>query len=645
MKIKIFFLIALLSLFLLKCKKDTKNEPHNNTIVTYEKKEEIGSKGEIIQIANQNLPPKEDYVKNPKFIINPPIQARVVNKVLLIIGDQWKDPASFFIDDDSDFKRVVILLKSWCIPFDIVRLDQEKLDMYYFLNTENKPKYGCVIWLCPPILSSKDDNITILQKAVVNYGINLIVIGDRARHRVVQSLLGISWQGEISSGESLSIPTNSFITSANNDSIVFKNEFKTERIAIVKIVNSEVLVKRGELPILTLHSFPKGACTIWLWTDPKSPLEKQIERTWLRRALCYTIGFMVYKNWKNHVLLRMDDPGSAQNAWLKRWSYPTLTRSQIHERIITPLKKHSAILNIFVCPGFVNDSTRSIEPSWERRFSDSFGNLQDYPSTKKGLDDGLKQKVFEIQCHGWTHLLPDLDTKPGPWWGSPIDGERSEEEWYREFHDGLRNQDIPVAVQLRRMRISRSWIQQQFGQIPLAFIPPGWGVSNSRSNNTWCVAVRAGFGWMDGYLGEDLAVKGWNFGGSDDVPDFVSIPPDGHDFGLTYQPQALEKYLQGRGICKYISFNELIAYTHCKISAYFDDSLYIQINSSNPLCSSFNSNKAEWTIELGPKILKQFKGYPGILTISGRRKNVSSVEHLKIVSKISKYIEISLKKD
>ena len=85
-------------------------------------------------------------------------------RVLLVIGDQWEDPASFVVDmprapgeklnyDDKenhmhtwDFHNIVLLLKSWGIPFDIVRLDQQILNRYMFLDMDGNPKYGTIIW-------------------------------------------------------------------------------------------------------------------------------------------------------------------------------------------------------------------------------------------------------------------------------------------------------------------------------------------------------------------------------------------------------------------------------------------------------------------------------------------------------------------
>jgi len=33
--------------------------------------------------------------------------------------------------------------------------------------------------------------------------------------------------------------------------------------------------------------------------------------------------------------------------------------------------------------------------------------------------------VLEIESHGWTHMQPDLDSPPGPWWNADLDGEAS----------------------------------------------------------------------------------------------------------------------------------------------------------------------------------------------------------------------------
>ena len=95
-------------------------------------------------------------------------------------------------------------------------------------------------------------------------------------------------------------------------------------------------------------------------------------------------------------------------------------------------------------------------PSWQQQFTDDFGTKQDYVSTKKGLDEGIAEGVFEIESHGWTHMQPDLTSAPGPWWGTPIDQQRAEMGWYREFYDIPRDREIPAAEQKFRMQQSQN---------------------------------------------------------------------------------------------------------------------------------------------------------------------------------------------
>ena len=40
----------------------------------------------------------------------------------------------------------MILLKSWGIPYDVVRLDQQFLDRHMFLDMQGEPMYGTIIW-------------------------------------------------------------------------------------------------------------------------------------------------------------------------------------------------------------------------------------------------------------------------------------------------------------------------------------------------------------------------------------------------------------------------------------------------------------------------------------------------------------------
>src|SRR5215468_7943692 len=72
-------------------------------------------------------------------------------RFLLVIGNQWDDDASFVIDRPSEFQVTAALLKTWGLPFDIARLDQQNLDRYHLLDRDGNSGYGTIIWDAPEI--------------------------------------------------------------------------------------------------------------------------------------------------------------------------------------------------------------------------------------------------------------------------------------------------------------------------------------------------------------------------------------------------------------------------------------------------------------------------------------------------------------
>ena len=112
------------------------------------------------------------YAAN-KLFVNP-------FRVLVIIGDQWKDPMSYIITNECsiDFKNIMILLKSWGIPFDVIRLDQQFLDRNMFLRPDEKPLYGTIIWDVNHTDKLLHPDYRIITDMVVNHGIGFIALLD-----------------------------------------------------------------------------------------------------------------------------------------------------------------------------------------------------------------------------------------------------------------------------------------------------------------------------------------------------------------------------------------------------------------------------------------------------------------------------------
>ncbi|RQW09084.1 hypothetical protein EH222_04645 [candidate division KSB1 bacterium] len=127
------------------------------------------------------------------------------NRVLLIIDGQWKDPASYIIQDGDEFQQIAALRKLWCVPFHILRLDQEPMTINRFIDMDGDPAYGCIIWDADHSQFPTGIDYTVLRHAVVDFGINLIAISDRIQEPELQKLLGLEYIGSAYTEENIRV--------------------------------------------------------------------------------------------------------------------------------------------------------------------------------------------------------------------------------------------------------------------------------------------------------------------------------------------------------------------------------------------------------------------------------------------------------
>jgi len=534
-------------------------------------------------------------------------------RVLLILGDQWKDPRSFLVSG-GEFQTFVTMFKSWGIPFDILRLDQTLMDPSHFTYFDGSPRYGAILWDVPGNSVSDNDQALVAQ-AVEKLHISLIAMGDRVQQPEIQRLLGIHYKGNYMHSSHQMVEGESFLLRGLGPDLRKQGPFIiTMHRVQVDLAGAKTLASSGGMPEITEREVSGDTRAIWIGGDIDQMLVYQELRTALRRAVTEAIGYALVKTWTNDIVLTMDDMGNAQNAWLEHWHYPALTQEQIERYMIEPLKAHHAVLSLNIVPGFVDDAQHRIVPTWHAQFTDEFGTKQDYVSTKKGLDEGVAAGVLEIESHGWTHMQPDLTSPPGPWWGSNINDERAEIGWYREFYDVRRDKEIPAAEQKFRMQQSRDWIKAEFGIDPLEFSTGGNGISRSPDNNTFRIAAEAGYGYYGGYLGKDLAVEGRadsnaDFGGSDDVPLLLPAPPDGHDRGIAHDPTGFAKVFDKYPNHQFIGLDEYIGYQHAEIrNAEGDaDGLRLAIAYDPRYCRALIAKGSEWNLHMSDWLMAKMK--------------------------------------
>jgi hypothetical protein len=557
-------------------------------------------------------------------------QSLLPYRFLLVISNQWNDPASYLIEGSGEFQTIVTLLKNWGLPFDILRLDQQNFDRYHLFDREGLPRYSTIIWDADPAgLEGKD--LSLLSSLVQEHAVSLVVIGDAVSPPEVADLAGIKYISEYRLNYGLSFIGEHFITRALRER---QDEFLTEidfyaygnKVALTK---ATAIVTRGHLPFLTVREFEEAGRVVWLGTHrAKSQINIQIMRDLLKRCLVWTNGYALYNEYKNSILLFMDDFGTSDRTYLPYWHYRTLHEEDIRLGIIKPLKKNGAVLNLNIVSGYVDRKTQKIVSPWKQKVIDEIDGktIHDYISAKRGLDEALGEGVIEIQSHGYTHMLPDLESPPGPFWTAPMDGEGTLGFDY-EFGDPVRNKEIPAITQKFLLARGLEYIKKDFGVTPLFVINGGHAWSRSYPNNSPRIAAQMGFGLSHfnspGYLGRDLVISSmepvvlrssWQYDekltGNDipwsiDAPYFLIF----HDRDISMDVKALDRLLTNLGDdTRYMSASEYCGYLHAQVvkSEGTDQSLCLTVDYDHHYCQYFDSHESKWTVHLSDGVRSKF---------------------------------------
>ena len=617
-------------------------------------------------------------------------------RVLVIIGDQWTDPLSYNIDtrrvEGDEFIDVVSMLKIWGIPFDILRLDQQRLQINRFLDGEARPNYGCVIWMADPNkLEGYAAHFQTLKRAVEEYGISMIALFDNITTKDVADLVGVEYRGLTSmefseAKDKFAITGNHYITN-EVAGIVLPDEkrrapasipaadFNTpasvepqEHQAAINIVQCtasdsvRVLGTVGAIPQLVVRDIRDETKVIWIGGGKEWFRKYPVMRSIFRKSLVYAIGYGIFNdNFENGFIFIMDDVGCSEHAWSLRWHYPTPSRETLVKYLVEPLEKRGLMMVQNITPGYANPETKMIEDPWSvKPFKDVFGNWQDYGSTKEGLEEGLERGVFEIQPHrAWSHMNWDLDSPPGPWWDSPIDGEMATTDWYNEVVD-VRREAVPVPSNdlLFIYRTGIDAIRKAFGVIPLAAeVRPAAELREGThgGDDNGRVAAIAGLGVSrECYVGIDRTIE------------FSMMMPEQftcHDLDLTEQTDAkadttdagwnalLEmsteqllssKIAGGRRINlidntdwidahkdKYwMGFNETCAYLHARIAENSENGFGIEFNYDAHYCKYFENKTSRWTLELSDAFLDNWGTGNSVLIDGAKTRTVLEQKQL-----------------
>jgi hypothetical protein len=595
-------------------------------------------------------------------------------RVLIIIGDQWTDPMSYSIDPvrvkGTDFLDVVNMLKIWGVPFDILRLDEQRLQINRFLDGQASPNYGCIIWMADPDkLQGFSADYRTLNRAVKEYGISMIALFDYIKTKEVADLVGVSYQGVTNvqmgqEGERLSISGKHYITAEAGNvqlpdqkliaqtSIPDANGItpaeetsglKTSPIQIIRCTagdSIQVLGTVGHFPQLAVRDVNRDTKVVWMGGGKDWFRKFPVMRGMFRKALIYSIGYGVFNdNFENGLIFIMDDVGCSEHAWSLRWHYPTPRKDTLIKYLIEPLEKQGFIMVQNITPGFANPVKKIIESSWNvKPFRDIFGNWQDYGSTKEGLDEGLRRGVFEIQAHrAWSHMNWDLDSSPGPWWGSAVDGELAVTDWYNEVVDVRRDHaPVPSNDLLFIYKTGIDAIVKSFHVVPLAAeVRPGSELQAGKTGgyDNGRIAAIAGIGVSrECYVGFDHTIEFTmmmpeQFTCHDlDLTAKTNYPADQTEAGwdallkMTTEQLISSKIAGGRRINlhdnlnwiesrkdkHWMGFNETCAYLHAQIAS--PEGNGFSLDYDDHYCKYFEKKSSRWTLEWSERLREDLGG-------------------------------------
>jgi hypothetical protein len=550
---------------------------------------------------------------------------------VLLVTERRSDPYGLVVSSETDkFQPVAALLKAWSVPFDILRLDQQHLDASYLFGRSGEIRYGTVIWLADSSFYGGQDFAPVEE--ATHAGTGLIVIDSRFLDPTLAKLLGLKLKEFYTSTDSFTVTKAHYITrdiTPGSIGVPVQSHDYSDRIW-VQPTSAEVLMVQAQHPVLTVNKLGDGGSAVWLGAPNLPALcTSPFWRSLLLRSLIWTLGYVIVPDvdYSHRIIFELDDWGTADKGFLSYWRYLEPSEQTIREGLVEPLKQHHAVATAEVNTGYVDRQSKRVVLPWAQKFTDLYGLRQDYASTHKALKDAAESGVLDIESHGWTHMEPDLDSAPGPWWTADLAGEGSVVGWYGEFADQRRGEEIPAVTQVYHMERSLAELQHDFGKHALELKPGNNSWSRSQFNNTAMLAARVGFGLFHGdnatyYLDHELVLDM-----ADVIPDFNTA----YDLLDVLRPEAWPEHKDGPIILGFhdrdialdhhfierlfaalpanyqtLGTNEYIGIIHTQIDSSTDSTgLQLTFTRDAHYCAYFASHPSPWRLWLSDPLRKQ----------------------------------------
>ncbi len=333
------------------------------------------------------------------------------SRVLVLADARARDGHVF--RDAGELGDALGLLALWGVPYDILRLDTKVFREESLVDAAGQPLYGVILWdVRSDLLPRPFHEDSVLRDACLKHHISLIALGGRIDVPSVQDILGLRVHGSGAYTAPLAPGDLAhFITRGELPLPALADEpWCTDGPAVEPTgPDTKVLLRAGDQPLLTARTLDAGSNTraVWIGGDASRLLHggSGLGIRLFQRSLVWAVGALVVHDYNNTLMLRMDDPGTAQSSYLRGWNYPSLSDSLIRQKILTPLREHHARLDAFCCPGYVDAKTHTILHSEQVDQVDAFGDREDIRDTFATLLEGQKEgshrdRMSWLDTHG-----------------------------------------------------------------------------------------------------------------------------------------------------------------------------------------------------------------------------------------------------
>jgi len=286
--------------------------------------------------------------------------------------------------------------------------------------------------------------------------------------------------------------------------------------------------------------------------------------------------------WKNTMILRMDDPGSSQPVHDN--SFQTTKLGELEWDLIgEALFQKDARMSLAYVPAWTDDGNSSrgqleideqpvervagnIYPSPSVLYRKYIGNgntrVFDYAGEFRGIEKLRKRGLAEVELHGHTHIHPDKNL----WLNA--DDRYQNKKWFREFGKSAVDYVVSLSEEKHPLFVGVEAFQKNFNSAPSTLICPG----EEFTNNVLEKVLKSGLNLVSSYylgirIGHQLC---WNQHICSPYLDLAGprwfeqeLPVIGyfHDFdvlihGIDWFKQQLENWQQA-GAQFFINFREL----------------------------------------------------------------------------------------